>query len=104
MDDSGYLSLTDAVGGAQANIIFPPVENPISAFKFSVDARIGGDKDRPADGFSINIVRAEDPILEEPRGLGYAISHQFPDLGGLQEQLRHNYTDRYIKLNKIINR
>ncbi|NCF94881.1 MAG: hypothetical protein GWQ05_28570 [Verrucomicrobiaceae bacterium] len=86
VDDSGYLSLTDAVGGAQANIIFPPVENPISAFKFSVDARIGGDKDRPADGFSINIVRAEDPILEEPRGLGYAISHQFPDLGGLQEE------------------
>ena len=86
VDDSGYLSLTDAVGGAQASIIFPPVEDPISAFKFSVDARIGGDQARPADGFSINIVRAEDPILEEPRGNGYAIFNQYPQLGGLQEE------------------
>ena len=86
VDDSGYLSLTDAVGGAQASIIFPPVADPISAFKFGVDARIGGDRDRPADGFSINIVRAEDPILAEPRGSGYAVESQFPGLGGLQEE------------------
>ncbi len=86
VDGGGYLSLTDAVGGAQANIIFPPVEDPISAFKFSVDARIGGDRDRPADGFSINIVRPEDDLLKEPRGQGYAIDHQFPQLGGLQEE------------------
>ena len=86
VDDSGYLSLTDAVGSAQASIIFPPVEDPISGFKFSVDARIGGDQERPADGFSINIVRAEDPILAEPRGDGYAIFNQYPQLGGLQEE------------------
>ncbi|MCH1504668.1 MAG: hypothetical protein L7V86_13870 [Verrucomicrobiales bacterium] len=86
VDDSGYLSLTDAVGGAQASIIFPPVADPISAFKFGVDARIGGDKDRPADGFSINIVRADDPILADPRGSGYAVESQFPGLGGLQEE------------------
>ncbi|MGY8689468.1 MAG: hypothetical protein ACKVHP_17255, partial [Verrucomicrobiales bacterium] len=86
VDDSGYLSLTDAVGGADSTIIFPPVEDAISAFKISVDARIGGDQERPADGFSINIVRPEDPLLANPRGDGYAISNQFPQLGGLQEE------------------
>ena len=84
VNDSGYFSLTDPVGGADTTIIFPPVPDPISAFKISVDARIGGDRDRPADGFSINIVRPEDPILAEPRGDGYAGG--FPQLGGLQEE------------------
>ena len=84
VDNSGYLSLTDNVGGADATIIFPPVEDPISAFKISVDARIGGGTERPADGFSINIVRPEDPLLQDPRGDGY--DGEFPQLGGLQEE------------------
>ncbi len=75
VDDSGYISLTDAENGARAAIIFPSIDRPIAGFNFSVDARIGGGTDRPADGFSVNIVRPGDPLLEEgSRGEGYAAS------------------------------
>ena len=78
VDDSGYISLTDPENGARAAIIFPSIDRPISGFDFSVDARIGGGTDDPADGFSINIVRPDDPLLNEEvnggRGEGYASS------------------------------
>ena len=77
VDDSGYISLTDAENGARAAIIFPSIERPISGFNFSVDARIGGGTDQPADGFSVNIVRPDDPLLSDEgggRGEGYASS------------------------------
>lgn len=76
VDDSGYLSLTDAVNDARAAIIFedPTEGKPIEGLRFSVDARIGGGTDPPADGFSVNIVRPDDLLLEDPRGEGYAAS------------------------------
>ncbi len=70
----GYLSLTDAENGARAAIIFPAVDQNIAGFRFSVDARLGGGTERPADGMSINLVRPDDPLLVDPRGEGYAAS------------------------------
>ena len=74
VDDTGYFSLTDNVNGARAAVIFedPTGGKPIEGLKFSIDCRIGGGTDRPADGFSLNIVRPDDPLLEDPRGSGYA--------------------------------
>ena len=87
VDDSGYIALTDNEGSARAGIIFPDPTGgrAVKAFKFSVDARIGGGTERPADGFSINLVRPDDPLLtEEPRGEGWAGG--FANIGGLQEE------------------
>lgn len=74
VDDSGYLSLTDAVNDARAAVIFedPTGGKPIEGLKFTIDCRIGGGTNDPADGFSLNIVRPDDPLLQEPRGSGYA--------------------------------
>ena len=88
VDDSGYLSLTDNVDSARAAIIFqdPTGGKPIEGLKFSVDCRIGANSEpnNPADGFSINIVRPSDPLLQEPRGEGYAGTR---DLGAGEDNL-----------------
>lgn len=74
VDDSGYLSITDALNGQNGGVIFedPTGGKPIEGMKFTIDCRIGGGTDRPADGFSLNIVRPDDPLLQDPRGSGYA--------------------------------
>ncbi len=76
VDDTGYLSLTDATNGTRAAIIFddPTGGKPIEGLNFSVDCRIGGGTDQPADGFSVNIVRPSDPLLQGAGGVGYAAS------------------------------
>jgi len=61
----GYLSVTDAANGQAGSIIFDDFDNGlvVKAFSFSMDVRIGGGTDDPADGFSINYARSSDPIL-----------------------------------------
>ena len=64
----GYLSITDALNGQRGAIIFDDFDNGlvVKAFSFSMDVRIGGGTDSPADGISINYVRAGDPVLADP--------------------------------------
>lgn len=63
--DSGYLSITDATTGTRSKIIFDDFDNGqiVQAFTFEADLRIGDGTDAPADGFSINYARANDPVL-----------------------------------------
>jgi hypothetical protein len=73
----GYVAITDAINGQTLGIIFPSadlftnvdnsvIDVPIKAFKLECDLRIGnanGCDGRPADGFSISLARANDPVL-----------------------------------------
>ncbi|MEM7387504.1 MAG: LamG-like jellyroll fold domain-containing protein, partial [Verrucomicrobiota bacterium] len=75
VDDSGYLKVTDAENSQLGAVIFPDISGgtAVKGFKFSVDVRSGGGTDRPADGFSMNLVRPNDPLLTgDPRGATYA--------------------------------
>ena len=64
----GYLSLTDAINSQRSFIVFDDFDNGlvVKAFSFSMDVRIGGGNTTPADGFSIDYVRASDPVLVDP--------------------------------------
>ena len=70
----GYLSVTDALNGQRGAIIFPDLEGGavLTSISISADLRVGGGTARPADGFSFNFVRPDDPLLE--MGEGYASS------------------------------
>lgn len=76
VNNSGYLKVTDAANGSRGAIVFPDLSEPagssLSSFQITADLRVGAGTDRPADGFSFNLVRPEDPLLET--GGGYAAS------------------------------
>ncbi len=75
VNDTGYLSVTDALNGQSGAIEFPDVLDGASydgAVKIMADLRVGGGTARPADGFSFNLVRPDDPLLGT--GTGYAAS------------------------------
>jgi len=63
--NDGYLSGNDARGGQQWCLVFKDLEAGlvVKAFKFECDLRIGGGTSNPADGFSVNYVRASDELL-----------------------------------------
>lgn len=65
VDNSGYLSITDATTGTRSTIIFDDFDNGqiVQAFSFEADLRIGDGTTDPADGFSISYARANDPVL-----------------------------------------
>ena len=48
-------------------IIFPDLDNgqAVTAFSISADLRVGGGTAPPADGFSFNFVRPDDPLFDE---------------------------------------
>ena len=73
-EDTGYLSVTDALNGQRGAIVFPDLSNGGSLTSFSIEAdlRVGGGTARPADGFSFNFVRPNDPGLDD--GEGWAAS------------------------------
>ncbi len=78
---SGYWSATDGVGyatntsdgylnisyatGQSTRIIFADFDtgSVVQAFTFEADLRIGNGSQSPADGFSVNYCRANDPVL-----------------------------------------
>jgi hypothetical protein len=63
----GYLSVTDAFNDQRGAIVFPDLENgaALTAFSISADLRVGGGTSRPADGFSFNFARPDDPVLDD---------------------------------------
>ncbi len=63
----GYLSITDAKGTQRATVVFDDLDKGlvVKAFTFECDLRIGGGTASPADGFSLNYVRANDPLATD---------------------------------------
>ena len=74
VDDSGYLKITDAQNSQRGIVIFPDLTGgqSIAGFNFSADFRVGGGTANPADGFSVSLVRPDDPLLADPRGAGFS--------------------------------
>lgn len=74
----GWLQLTAAGGGQSSSILFEDFDagSVVKAFTFEVDLRIGNGTQSPADGFSINYCRNNDPALlnalSNPGGPGSA--------------------------------
>ncbi len=72
VDNTGYLKITNAENDQSGAIILPdvgdPPGEPLSSFKITAELRVGGGTDSPADGFSFNLVRPDDPLLEDPPG------------------------------------
>jgi hypothetical protein len=73
---NGCFVLTDAVNDQRGIILFPDFDSGlvVKAFKFSGDMRIGAGSGSPADGFSICFARADDPLLINNNGSGWAAS------------------------------
>ena len=63
--NDGYLVVTAAAGSQRSAIVFSDFDNGevVQAFTFEGDFRIGNGTQNPADGFSVNYVRANDPVL-----------------------------------------
>lgn len=64
----GYLAITRAANSQYSQILFPDFDNGlvVRAFSFDCDLRLGnatGNDGRPADGFSINYARSDDPAV-----------------------------------------
>lgn len=69
----GYFSVTDALNGQSGVLVFDEFEpEVVKSFTMEADLRIGGGTDSPADGFSINFARLNDPVVET--GTGFAAS------------------------------
>lgn len=65
--NDGYLQVTPAVNSQAGAVIFSDFDSGavVQGFTFEADVRIGNGTQTPADGFSINYVRANDPILTQ---------------------------------------
>ncbi len=76
VDNTGYLKVTDAVNAQSGAILFPDLSDPpgtaLKSFQITADLRVGAGTNDPADGFSFNLVRPDDPLLVD--GTGYAAS------------------------------
>lgn len=62
--EDGFLKLTEGTS-ANTRIIFADFDEGavVQAFTFECDLRIGNGSESPADGFSVNYCRANDPVL-----------------------------------------
>ena len=82
----GYLSITDAKGGQRATVVFDDLDKGlvVKSFTFECDLRIGGGTAQPADGFSLNYVRANDPVATDGSPFaGTAGETNLPEEGSL---------------------
>src|SRR5579883_2218359 len=70
--NDGYLEVTPSSNQQRWAIVFSDFDNGqvIEAFTFDADVRIGNGTPQPADGFSINYVRGNDPVLTDVAGGG----------------------------------
>src|ERR1051325_6400880 len=73
---NGFLAISDAGNSQRATIIFDDFDSGyvVAGFSFSMEVRVGGGTDMPADGFSINYARANDPVILNADGNGFAAS------------------------------
>ncbi len=68
VNNSGYMALFDAINSQYAAFLIPDFDTGlvVKAFTFECDLRVGnpvGNDGRPADGFSINYARSNDPVV-----------------------------------------
>jgi uncharacterized repeat protein (TIGR03806 family) len=65
--NDGFLEVTPSAGNQRGAIVFADFDSgaSIRAFTFEADVRIGNGTTAPADGFSINYVRSNDPVLND---------------------------------------
>jgi hypothetical protein len=65
--NDGFLEITPSSGNQRGAVVFADFDSGaiIKAFTFEADVRIGNGSSPPADGFSINYVRANDPVLSD---------------------------------------
>ncbi len=70
--NDGYLEITPSAGNERGAVVFADFDNGkiIEAFTFDADVRIGNGTTPPADGFSLNYVRGNDPVLSDVAGNG----------------------------------
>jgi hypothetical protein len=68
----GYLSVTDAANSQRSAIVFGDFDagQVVAAFTFEADLRIGNGSSTPADGFSVNYCRVNDPVLTDVANSG----------------------------------
>ncbi len=66
----GYLQITPNVNSSTGAILFNDFDNGliVGAFHISADLKVGDGSGTPADGFSINYVRANDPLIAALQG------------------------------------
>lgn len=80
LKDNGYIEVTTATKSQRGVILMPDIDQglPIRGFTFECDLRIGGGSETPADGFSLNYARANDPVVLDIAnggdGAGFAAS------------------------------
>jgi hypothetical protein len=88
-DGNGFIRVTAAQTGRGAAILFPDFDEGlvVSAFDFSVDVRLGDGTDTPADGFSINYARSDDPAVASIIGGGTGVWAGTTDIGGTETSL-----------------
>jgi hypothetical protein len=65
--NDGYLQITDAAVGERSAIVFADFDggSVVQGFTFDADLRVGNGTAQPADGFSLNFCRANDPVLQD---------------------------------------
>src|SRR6266404_8564441 len=78
---NGYFAITQTTSdpsftahGMRSAIVFDDFDAGlvVAGFTFSCDVRIGAGSDTPADGFSLNYARADDPVIVNADGSGFA--------------------------------
>lgn len=71
---NGYFAITDNINSQRGTIIFPDLDAGliVQGFTLTCDLRIGGGTTPPADGFSINYARANDPVIVNNNNSGWA--------------------------------
>jgi hypothetical protein len=86
---NGFIRVTAASDGRTGAILFPDFDNGlvVKAFDFSVDVRLGDGTDTPADGFSINYARSDDPAIASIIGGGTGVWAGTTDIGGTEDSL-----------------
>lgn len=70
--NDGFVEVTPSNSNQRGAVVFTDFDNGkvIEAFTFDADVRIGNGTTPPADGFSINYVRGNDPVLSDVAGGG----------------------------------
>ena len=68
--------ITASAAGQKSTIIFDDFDSGliVKSFIFALDLKVGDGTASPADGFSINYCRAEDPVVTQHDGNGWAAS------------------------------
>jgi len=110
-DGSGFVSITDAIGGVQGAMVLPdldPTATFVYGFRFYAKVRIGGGTARPADGMSFSFADPTDAVVaggtigEEGTTTGLVVSFDTWDNRDGGSALAGDGTAIDIKHNNVI--